>query len=274
MYSNSNIYLGGASQQRAGQPQYGTAPGTPFNSMPTPQQPPQQPSPFAPHPTGYGQPLQQMQPQYTGFPMQAQPSGLPPPQQQPSGFSMQPTGYQQSQPTGFHTQPTGLQQPQPTGYQMPQATGYQSGFSQAPNQLGLMSQYTGIPGQQQARSPQPPTVPQIPTSYQQQAPNNFSTSQTTLPPPPAKAQKAQPTGFQAMAASFHIGGTTKPAAAKGVVNRIPNIRLSFITAPDQGKFETLFKSAVGPNSAVMSGEQARDLLIRSKLDGDALSHIW
>lgn len=57
-------------------------------------------------------------------------------------------------------------------------------------------------------------------------------------------------------------------------NKIPNIRLSFITAADQVKFETLFKSAVGDNDTTMSGEKARDLLMRSRLDGDALSHIW
>jgi hypothetical protein len=68
-------------------------------------------------------------------------------------------------------------------------------------------------------------------------------SQSVPPPPPAKSSK------------------------------IPNIRLSFITAQDQAKFEQLFKSAVG-NAQALSGDQARDLLLRSKLPGDALSHIW
>jgi hypothetical protein len=89
--------------------------------------------------------------------------------------------------------------------------------------------------------------------------------------------KPQPTGFNEMAASFQSGGGSAQTARKPEVkttNKIPNIRLSFITAQDQSKFETLFKSAVGENSATMSGEKARDLLLRSRLDGDSLSHIW
>lgn len=92
--------------------------------------------------------------------------------------------------------------------------------------------------------------------------------------------KPQATGFAEMASSFHTGGSgtgaTGPGRSQGTpkTNKIPNIRLSFITAADQGRFETLFKSAVGENSATMSGEKARDLLLRSKLDGDSLSHIW
>jgi actin cytoskeleton-regulatory complex protein PAN1 len=49
--------------------------------------------------------------------------------------------------------------------------------------------------------------------------------------------------------------------------------LSFITATDQAKFEQLFKSAVGNNSALV-GDKARDLLLRSKLAGSDLSNIW
>lgn len=79
-----------------------------------------------------------------------------------------------------------------------------------------------------------------------------------------------------MAASFKTGGAeTQPTGrrAQKPTNKIPNIRLSFITAQDQSKFETLFKSAVG-DGMTMSGEKARDLLLRSRLDGDSLSHIW
>lgn len=87
--------------------------------------------------------------------------------------------------------------------------------------------------------------------------------------------KPQPTGFTEMAASFHTGGTAKPQGRRAEkTNKIPNIRLSFITAQDQSKFETLFKSAVGDSSTTMSGDKARDLLLRSRLDGDTLSHIW
>lgn len=88
--------------------------------------------------------------------------------------------------------------------------------------------------------------------------------------------KPQPTGFSEMAASFQTGGTPKPKGRRDnkPTNKIPNIRLSFITAPDQAKFETLFKSAVGEGQITMTGDKARDLLLRSRLDGDSLSHIW
>lgn len=56
-------------------------------------------------------------------------------------------------------------------------------------------------------------------------------------------------------------------------SRIPNVRLSFITAPDQAKFEQLFKSATSGEQA-LSGDKARDLLMRSKLDGNSLAQIW
>ena len=80
-----------------------------------------------------------------------------------------------------------------------------------------------------------------------------------------------------MAASFQTGGGSakpQPTQTKKASNKIPNIRLSFITAQDQAKFETLFKSAVGDGQTTMSGEKARDLLLRSNLDGNSLSHIW
>lgn len=80
-----------------------------------------------------------------------------------------------------------------------------------------------------------------------------------------------------MADSFKTAGA--PAArgrraskAKTGV-KIPSIRLSFITAQDQAKFEQLFKSAVG-DGQTLSGDKSRDLLMRSKLDGNSLSQIW
>ncbi|KAJ4141082.1 actin organization and endocytosis protein [Fusarium equiseti] len=234
MYSNSNAFLGGNSQRPGQQQQYG---GGSFGNMGAGQQQPgQQPSPFAPQPTGFGQaPLQQ---QYTGFPMQGQ----------------------------------GLQPQQP-----------------------LQQQFTGFPGQQQQQPQQQqsfqtgtPAMPSIPPQFQQQfqqqqqqqQPTGFSASpqQASGPSnPPAVPMKPQATGFTEMAASFQTGGTAKPRGRrpeKPQPNKIPNIRLSFITAQDQAKFETLFKSAVGDGGMTMSGEKARDLLMRSRLDGDSLSHIW
>ncbi|KAI0393665.1 hypothetical protein F5Y17DRAFT_431314 [Xylariaceae sp. FL0594] len=241
MYSNPNAFLGGNSNLRPQQQQYGT----PFGQQP-PQQPGQQPGGFAPQPTGYGQaPLTQ---QYTGFP-------------------------------GVQGMPQQQQQQQPS--------------------QGLQPQYTGFPGQmppqQQSFQTGAPPVPQIPQQFQQQysqqqqqqPQGSFLTP--SIPPPSASAAptstttasapsiKPQPTGFSAMAASFRTGGKSQAQSAAQQprrANKIPNIRLSFITAQDQNKFETLFKSAVGDSQTTMSGEKARDLLLRSRLDGDALSHIW
>ncbi|KAH8674022.1 hypothetical protein BX600DRAFT_486744 [Xylariales sp. PMI_506] len=249
MYSNSNSFLGGGNSLRPGPQQYGNSYG--MGQQPGQQQPgQQQPSPFAPQPTGFGQaPLAQ---QYTGFPGQQ-----------------------------------GMLQAQMTG--MPQ--------QQSLQQQGLQPQFTGFPGQaqpQQSFQTGIPSVPQIPQQYQQQftqqqpqqPPQNNSFAQSAAqaaqgipPPPPPKPITAQPTGFTAMAASFKSSGaqsqpTATSRAEKKPANKIPNIRLSFITAQDQSKFETLFKSAVGDNQMTMSGEKARDLLLRSRLDGDALSHIW
>ncbi|KAI0166124.1 hypothetical protein GGR57DRAFT_11763 [Xylariaceae sp. FL1272] len=224
MYSNSNSFLGGNSNLRPGsqhpQQQYG---GAPFG-----QQQPQQPSPFAPQPTGFG--LQPLNQQYTGFPAQ-----------------------------------NNLQQ-QNAQQQFPQ---------------GLQAQYTGFPQQQNLQTA--PPVPQMPQQFQQQfqqqsAQNSLSAPSQPLPSAAASApsMKPQPTGFSAMAASFRTGGAPElpPPLPKPKTNKIPNMRLSFITAQDQAKFETLFKSAIGDAQTTMSGEKARDLLLRSRLDGDALSNIW
>ncbi|GAW21762.1 hypothetical protein ANO14919_112870 [Xylariales sp. No.14919] len=206
----------------------------------------------------------------------ATPFGQQPPQlpgQQPAAFAPQQTGYAQvpltQQYTGFPGG-QGVPPPQPPQGLQPQYTGFPS---QAPQQQGF---HTGAP-----------PVPQIPQQFQQQYSQQQQQPQSSFlspsnPPPSttdAPSIKPQPTGFTAMAASFRVGG---PADAQATVatkpqktlNKIPNIRLSFITAQDQTKFETLFKSAVGENNTTMSGEKARDLLLRSRLDGDSLSHIW
>jgi actin cytoskeleton-regulatory complex protein PAN1 len=238
MYSNSNAYLGGGNSQRPGGQQYGGQQqyGQQFTQQQ--QQQPGQQGPFAPQPTGFGQ-------QSTGF-------GQQPLQQQYTGFP----GQNNAQP--------------------------------------LQQQYTGFPGQQQQQQgPQGgvPTVPSIPQQFQQQYQQQQqqpqtqqqspmqtgfpSTQQSSGPSQPPASLKPQPTGFAEIAASFQTGGTPKPAGRREKPkSKIPNIRLTFITAQDQAKFETLFKSAVGEGSTTMSGEKARDLLVRSKLDGDSLSHIW
>ncbi|KAI0097098.1 hypothetical protein F4814DRAFT_126239 [Daldinia grandis] len=249
MYSNSNSFIGGNSL-RPGQ-QYGNSYGVPGQQPQQQQQQQpgqQQPSPFAPQPTGYGQPP--LAQQYTGFP------GA-------QGMQPQQTGMPQGMPQGIPQQP--------------------------PMPANLQPQFTGFPGQapqQQNFQTGAPPVPQIPSQFQaqfnqQQPQSSFAPAATSQAPSqlsaPALAINPQPTGFSAMAASFKTGGAseslTTGRGAQKPTNKIPNIRLSFITAQDQAKFETLFKSAVG-DGMTMSGEKARDLLLRSRLDGDSLSHIW
>ncbi|CAK4034943.1 Actin cytoskeleton-regulatory complex PAN1 [Lecanosticta acicola] len=199
-------------------------------------QQPQQPQYGQQQQTGFGQPP--LQQQYTGFPQ----GGMPP---QATGYPQQP-----SQPQ-FQQQPqySGFQQPQPTGLP-PQPTGFQQPLPQPPQPQFQVQQPTGFQPQQQ--------------NVQQQA-----------PPPPV--QRPQPTGMTSndMANSFRSAAPqpqqSAPAAKSG--SRIPNMRLSFITAQDQAKFEQLFKSATGGEQA-LSGEKAKDLLLRSKLDGNSLAQIW
>lgn len=211
MFSGSSSYLGGNAGRQPQQPQqqqqYG---GFQPNQGFQPQQ-----TGFQPQPTGYGAPAP-LQQNFTGYPLQAQPTGFP-----------------QSQP----------------GY------GGQQQFSNAPQQQSFQ---TGAP-----------PMPQIPQQFQQ--------PQQSQQAPAAPAQQPQPTGFAAMADSFRAAPseTSKARgrrASKGGA-KIPSIRLSFITAQDQAKFETLFKSAVG-DGQTLSGEKSRDLLLRSKLDGNSLSQIW
>ncbi|GJC95718.1 polya nuclease [Colletotrichum higginsianum] len=238
MYSNSNAFLGGSSQ-RPGAQQYGSSFGM-GGQQPGQQQ---QPSPFAPQPTGFGQaPLQQ---QFTGYPGMQQ-------QQQPLSQQQQTPQQLQPQFTGF----PGQAQPQQS---------FQTG---APPMPSIPPQFQSQFQQQQQQQPQQTGFQQSqPTGFQQPQPTGFQGQQQT-PAPAAAPIKPQATGFSQMAASFRTGGTPKPAGRRPKsANKIPNIRLSFITAQDQSKFETLFKSAVGDGPATtMSGDKARDLLMRSRLD--------
>lgn len=215
-------------------------------------------------------------------------SGRPGGPQQYNSFQQgqQPQQQQQQQNAFLNSNPTGYGAPAPlqqnyTGYPMQsQQTGYQP-------QQQMQPQSTGFPGQQQPsqfngmqppQQQQPfqtgavPPMPSIPPQFQQPQ----QQQQQPAPPTPVKPQ---PTGFAAMADSFRTAssptttgrGRRSSKANKGA--RIPSIRLSFITAQDQAKFEQLFKSAVG-DGQTLSGDKSRDLLMRSKLDGNSLSQIW
>lgn len=165
------------------------------------------------------------------------------------------TGYVQGQPSSFQQQQLQIQQ---TGFPS-QNSSSSFGMGQAPQQQVFQNNVPNIQN-----------ISQLPQQYQSQS--------QLIQPPEAPMQQAQPTGFAAMADSFKTAssntlarGRRAPKTQSGV--KIPNIRLSFITAQDQAKFETLFKSAVG-NEQTLSGEKSRDLLLRSKLDGNTLSQIW
>ncbi|ODQ55238.1 hypothetical protein SAICODRAFT_76040 [Saitoella complicata NRRL Y-17804] len=92
------------------------------------------------------------------------------------------------------------------------------------------------------------------STFQQQTPN----AQPFAPQPTGFVPQQKPTPAPA----------SQPAAAK-----IPNLRLSFITAADQAKFEQLFKSAAG-SEAALSGDKCKEILLRSKLPPTTLQKIW
>lgn len=192
-----------------------------------------QPSPFAPQPTGFGG--NPAQPQFTGYPGPNQQQNFQAPQQ-PQQLQPQQLPPQQQQFTGFQpqSQTSSFQSPQPPSFQQPQQQSFQS--------------------QQPQQPPQAQQAPQV-----QQQP----------PPTPLKPQQTS----SQIAQSFNVGSAPTPPLPAKQSGKIPNIRLSFITATDQAKFEQLFKSAVG-NEQALDGEKAKDLLLRSKLPGNVLSQIW
>ena len=151
--------------------------------------------------------------------------------------------YQQSQ-----QQPNGTQQ---LGYNAPQPTGFGAGQ--------LQPQYTGYPGPGQQQSLQATQQqPQYPVYPQQ----NQQPSQTQLPPPqpfqtgqpPQQQVPPQKTGQTSsqIANSFSVTPASQPSVPPATTSstKIPKIRLSFLTATDQAKFEQLFKSAVGDGQAL------------------------
>ena len=136
----------------------------------------------------------------------------------------------QQQPNGFASQPPGLSNP--------------------PSQ----QQYTGFPLQapqqnfQAQQPPQPQYSGQPPQSQQAPQQQPFQTGQALRPQVP---QKTGQTSSQ-IAQSFSTTPANPPPAVQAAGNsaKIPKIRLSFLTAQDQAKFEQLFKSAVGDAQAL------------------------
>ena len=121
------------------------------------------------------------------------------------------------------------------GQRQPNSFGQQpTGF----NQTQIQSQYTGFPGQ----GPQQSQYNGIPMQFQG-APGPSK--------PPAPPQQLSQTSSQ-LAQSFQSiptpTSTTPKSGSAGT--KIPKIRLSFLTAQDQAKFEQLFKSAVGDGQSL------------------------
>ena len=190
-------------------------------------------------------------------------------QQQQNGT--QQLGYNAQQPTGIGA---GQLQPQFTGYP---GLGQQQSFQAPQQQQQQQPQYTGYPQQNQQ-----PSQNQLP---QQQS---FQTGQSLQQQ--ANPQRTGQTSSQ-IAQSFSSTPASQSSAPQATASssKIPKIRLSFLTATDQAKFEQLFKSAVGDGQALdgkplkkrylaetknIIGEKVKDLLIRSKLPGIDLMRIW
>lgn len=168
--------------------------------------------------------------------------GLQSPFGQQPVYSQFPQGQQQQQlqPTSLAPQPTGFPggqlQPQFTGF--PGAAGPQQGFNnfgqQQQQQPYLQPQFTGLPPQSQ-----PPQV-----SLQQSAPQQYPTSTG------APSISVQKTSSQIAQSFKDLDASSKPQPPPKSGSKIPNIRLSFITAQDQAKFEQLFKAAAGDSQTL------------------------
>lgn len=159
---------------------------------------------------------------------------------------LQGTGYSgQMQPQFSTQQQPGLFQGQQTGFQ-PQATN-QSSFQAHQSYAG------GQPYQQQAQ------LGVQATGFNNQAsPPYMGGSSATVP------LQQQKTGFSTAVAQVRQNHELK----------IPSMRLSFITAADQSKFEDLFRTAVPVGESAISGDAARDILLRSGLPPVTLAEIW
>ena len=148
-------------------------------------------------------------------------SSTPQNQRQPNNFAQQPTGFG-----------TGQIQQQYTGHP---GQGPQPGF-QPPSQQ--QPQYTGFPPQnQQQGQALPPQQQQLQTGLPSQ--------------PPVIPQQTGLTSSQ-IAQSFQSTPTAISSTPQSTTSnsKIPKIRLSFLTAQDQAKFEQLFKSAVGNDQSL------------------------
>ena len=155
------------------------------------------------------------------------------------------------------------------GYIAPQPTGFGAGQ--------LQSQYTGYPGsgpgqQQNFQAPQQqPQFTGYPQQNQQPSQNQLPQQQSFQTGQPSQQQVApQKTGQTSsqIAQSFSSAPASQPSAPRATASstKIPKIRLSFLTATDQAKFEQLYKSAVGDAQALDGKHTERGSLLQLKAD--------
>lgn len=180
-----------------------------------------------------GQPPFAQQPQYSPFPSNQQQSHLQP------GFAPQPTGYPPQSGPQLQPQPTGL----PGAQLQPQFTGFPGGPPQQHQQQQTPPQQSFQP---------PPQQPQFTSYAPQNQPPQSQPPQLQVPATTGLPSRPGPKTSSEIADSFRGGsaGPPEPPPKSSASSKIPSIRLSFITAQDQAKFEQLFKSAVGDNQAM------------------------
>ncbi|OBA23247.1 hypothetical protein METBIDRAFT_63645 [Metschnikowia bicuspidata var. bicuspidata NRRL YB-4993] len=154
----------------------------------------------------------------------------------------------------------------------PQATGFypaaqNQGFPQPPQPGLFQGQQTGY--QQQF---QPQQSQQTPPGFQQPQQTGFGFQNLAPGGPQASGYAAQQ---QAPLAAQKTGfSAALPGVQQNQDVHIPNIRLSFISAADQVKFEHLFRTAVAAGENAVSGDAARDILLRSGLSPVTLAEVW
>lgn len=151
------------------------------------------------------------------------------------------------------------------GPQQAQQPQQQNVLSQQPTGFGggqLQTQYTGYPGQGLQQGLQTQQLQQLQpqyTGFPQQVPpgqgnvlpqQQVHTNQQTIQPahPPIAAQQTSSQIAQSFQSIATPTPTPTPTPSTGA--KIPKIRLSFLTAQDQAKFEQLFKSAVGEGQSL------------------------
>ncbi|CAL9733922.1 actin cytoskeleton-regulatory complex protein Pan1p [Monosporozyma servazzii] len=257
-----------------------------------PQQPQQQQQSQQPQ-----QPQQQMQSSYGTMQQQSQQPNYGMSMQQPQ----QNVGLQANQLGGIqnYQQPQVAQQPQVTQPLQQQSTGYyanmqnyqQPQVSQPPLQQQTTGYYPTLSPSQPQLQPQGTNSmqPQGTNSLQPQVTNPMQTQQITQPQMtnqlqvPQQPLLPQQTGFYVQQSQVPLEplkptatGFVNSFANNGVNNdvKIPAMRLSFITANDQAKFETLFRSVIKPGSNTINGTDCRAILLKSGLPPSQLAKIW